>query len=474
MSVVIKSGSSTDTAIVDTNNNLKVNLPTVKTQAGYSSFVSETDAGTYTGTKLIRSPKISPEGRLRVGSDRPMFQACFSGAAPSTNIWTAPVTTWAAVTVATNELILNSGLSTAVGNARAATWRHFPFYTTYNARFEAWAAYIGAAIQNDNVVELGMFQCTLSVAPTDGVLFRWNATGNLVCVVVNNSTETVSSPITGITINEYHSFKILLEQEEVEFWIDNILVASIPAGVTSTGAINNMHVPIAFRNYNSGITALPVQLRIAKVHLSGGDIGELTTASIVALSSGLGSFQNPPTGTTGSSANYANSAAPASATLSNTTAGYATMGGQFQFVAVAGAETDYALFAYLVPAASNIITGYAFYLTGIRINTYNSVVAVATTATVMQWSVGVGSTAISLATSESVTARARRVIPVGIQTFPVGATVGAVAEPIGVTFSTPLTVEQGQYLHIILKMPIGTATATEIFRGVVGVNGYFE
>lgn len=37
-------------------------------------------------------------------------------------------------------------------------------------------------------------------------------------------------------------------------------------------------------------------------------------------------------------------------TISNTAAGYATPGGAFRRVAVAGAETDYALFAYLVPA----------------------------------------------------------------------------------------------------------------------------
>jgi len=63
---------------------------------------------------------------------------------------------------------------------------------------------------------------------------------------------------------------------------------------------------------------------------------------------GLSAAQSYTTGL----ANYANSAAPASATLSNTAAGYTTLGGQFQFAAVAGAETDYALFAYTVPAAS--------------------------------------------------------------------------------------------------------------------------
>jgi hypothetical protein len=53
----------------------------------------------------------------------------------------------------------------------------------------------------------------------------------------------------------------------------------------------------------------------------------------------------------------------------------------------------------------------------------------------------------------------------GIQTFPVGATVGAAATPIDVRFTTPLLAEAGTFVHIILQMPIATNTATEVFRG---------
>jgi len=57
----------------------------------------------------------------------------------------------------------------------------------------------------------------------------------------------------------------------------------------------------------------------------------------LASGQGLGSYQSGATQT----ANYAPTSAPASATLSSAAAGYATLGGQFQFLAVAGAETDY-------------------------------------------------------------------------------------------------------------------------------------
>lgn len=129
----------------------------------------------------------------------------------------------------------------------------------------------------------------------------------------------------------------------------------------------------------------------------------------------------------------AEAAAPASATLSNTAAGYTTLGGQFQFAAVA------------------------------------------TTPTVLQWALGVGSTAVSLATTEAAAARAPRRITLGTQAFPVGAAIGADAgKRIDVNLDAPVVVEPGTFLHIILKMPVGTATASQIIRGVVGINAYWE
>jgi hypothetical protein len=35
-------------------------------------------------------------------------------------------------------------------------------------------------------------------------------------------------------------------------------------------------------------------------------------------------------------------------------------------------------------------------------------------------------------------------------------------------------VESGRFRQVILQMPVGTATATEVFRGTVTVDGYFE
>jgi hypothetical protein len=184
--------------------------------------------------------------------------------------------------------------------------------------------------------------------------------------------------------------------------------------------------------------------------------------------------QNPSGGTAGQTANNANSAAPAVATLSNTAAGYTTLGGKFQFAAVAGAETDFALFAFLNPVPTTSLTGCNLVIRGVWLDTYNAVVAVATTPTVLEWSMAVGATAVSLATADGAATRSPKRISLGCQSFLVGALAGAPAGRMDINLDAPVVVEPGCYVHVILRVPYGTATATEVFRGQVGFNAYWE
>jgi len=167
-------------------------------------------------------------------------------------------------------------------------------------------------------------------------------------------------------------------------------------------------------------------------------------------------------------ANHGNSAAPSSASLSNTAAGYTTLGGRFQFAAVGGADTDYALFAYQVPATHRLVVD------RIGISTVNTGAAVATTATILDWSLGINSTAVSLATTDSGDTFGPRRLPLGMQSFIVGAAIGAAAADLVREFPAALLIEPSKYLHVILAMPVATGTALQIIRGDVAINGWFE
>lgn len=169
---------------------------------------------------------------------------------------------------------------------------------------------------------------------------------------------------------------------------------------------------------------------------------------------------NPADGT--QTANHANSTDPTSATLSNTAAGYTTLGGRYQFLAPGTAATDYALFGFQVP------TGFRLLITGVTISIVNTGAAVAVTATILDWSLGLKSTAVSLATASL------RRIPLGTQGFVIGAAIGATAPDIVRQFSPEQVAQPGEFVHIIVEVPLGTATASEVIRGDVTIHGFFE
>ena len=117
------------------------------------------------------------------------------------------------------------------------------------------------------------------------------------------------------------------------------------------------------------------------------------------------------------------------------------------------------------------------YITGIKLTAVNTGVAVATTASVIQWSLAFGHTAVSLATAEAATTKAARRQPLGVQSFAIADPVGKAAQRVGsASFGKggELFANPGEFVGIIVKAPVGTATATETFRGVVAFFGYWQ
>lgn len=94
--------------------------------------------------------------------------------------------------------------------------------------------------------------------------------------------------------------------------------------------------------------------------------------------------------------------------------------------------------------------------------------AVATTATTLQWCVAFGHTAVSLATAEAATTKAPRRVPLGIMTWPVGAAIGQQPQfgPIQVNFNdAPIYVNPGEFVALVAKFIVGTATASQVIWG---------
>jgi hypothetical protein len=180
---------------------------------------------------------------------------------------------------------------------------------------------------------------------------------------------------------------------------------------------------------------------------------------------------------------YALGAEPAAVTLTASTAPATnSLGGLFLLpVAITPSASDYPLFAWLNPVGTAAIPGKVFVCTGVIIGELSVTTALTGGPLLLQWAIGYGSTASSLATTESATFTAggttkiARKIPLGAQSLAATSAVGVISPGFQRNFAdAPLPINPGEYLHIILRIPGGTATTAGAPRGSVAVLGYFR
>ena len=469
MALIETGDSSTGVANVDSNYNLKVALPSVKDQAGYVGIAGfADDAGN------VRIPiGASSQGLLGTGSVQVDFEQGFNASAISPSVWSQVVTSMT-VGVANNAITLNAGNSLALAaSARLVSYRQAKA-PRGSDRIIAWRMMLPNQVTGA-VIEIGAFAATGITSPTSGSFFRYGSNGQLRGVSISvtgaeSTTEVIPTP----SLNVAHDYTIWIMGKAIVYQIDDVVVGSIPLGNTAPSPVTSESAPFCARLYNASATATAQQVYLHRCvgALYGGTYG-YDRQFLAALGGDIGS-QGVVGAGTGYLANWANSTAPASAVLSNTLAGYTSMGGQFQFTAVSGSETDYALFAFQVPAQTATNQGRTLVVHGINISTFNMGAAVATTPTLLQWGIAYDGTAVSLATADAASTKAPRRVPLGCQSLPVGLAVGGNVPDLRVDFRQPLAVNAGNYLHVILKIPVGTATPSQIVRGVVTINATWE
>lgn len=458
---------------------VRVALPLEAERAGHVVIVSEQDGGTVTGSRRMKELEGSENYRLRVGLDAPLMHEFFPGSAINSALWTAPVTTMTA-TVAAGFLTLNAGLSTAnAAVARVSSYRSFAAIATCELYAELVVQFAQQPVTS-NVCEWGFGIASGTTAPTDGAFFRLLANGNFRCVVVNNSVEIQSETLDFATLvgtNTTHHFLVAIGDDRVKFWVDDVLVAIVNRAPAGASMIASGALPLLFRTYNTGVTTAAQVMRVGMASVQLGDLATNKPFSHIAAAAGWMAYQGQTGGTMGSTASYANSADPtAAAALSNTATLVTGLGGQFRFNAGATAVTDGIVASYQVPAGTAALPGKTLYITGIKLTAVNTGVAVATTASVIQWSLAFGHTAVSLATAEAATTKAPRRVGLGIMTWPIGAAVGAAPDrgDIYMAFASPIAVQPGEFVATVAKFILGTATASQVIWGVATIDGYFE
>lgn len=473
MSIIIKSGASSDLAKVDADNQLLVNLPNDPEKAG-NVRILDSDG------KPIDTTENS---YLRVSTVALSLYDQVEGNAVNTNLWNPFDATTQTVTQTGGFINLNAGQSVAINSyANLKSLKVIPLYGSLPFLLEITARVLNLPEANATG-ELGIGTAAAGSVPSDGAYFRWDAAGGFYAVINNGGTETRSVNLAGQTIadttgdtitlppstNVIHLYTVEVVEDHVQFFVDDILVADVPTPAGQAYPFNAGRQQLFVRTYIGGTSpSLAPQIQVGQVTAKYEDLQQNRAWGELLASMGRGAHQSPVTAF-GQTSNHVNSTNPTSAVLGNTTAGYVTLGGRWQFAAVAGAATDYALFGFQVPA------GYQLVLNSVSISTANTgAIGSAITPTLLEWGLGLNASAVSLATADGTNTWAPRRVPLGLQAFGLSAVVGAMPGDLTRRFETPLVVDSGRFLHVILQVPSGAATASQVFRGVVELNGFFE
>jgi len=445
------------------------------------------DSGYALGIAGMRGPRLR---HLRVGHrggvalnrvSLPIFQDAGDGAAVNTQLWAQVATTHTA-TLANRITTLNAGNSVAINTgithrslARFVKNREGVLRASTHMRLD-WAA-SGSEMQ----VGFGVEVSATSPLLTDGLVLRVSSAGVMTLAMYQASALVNEVPLTsiagtvapggvaaafgatnGLDNSAYYEIDLFQSDDGA-----TVVVADPTLDVYFEGSISFGAAQATL----GALRALPAIVRIVNTTATSAanhimytnfDVVMQDVDAFMPLLDSLAlcgrNLLHTPSGTPANLANWANSAAPSTGSLSNTSGAYTTLGGQFLINATLGAETDYALFAYTVP------TGYRLVVKGVRIAVaVGASAAVATTPTLFQWGLGKAS-AVTLATNSF-----RQTV--GMQSLPIGAVAGTSAPDIVHTCDGPIVVESGQIFHVILKIPVGTATASQTFRGAVGIIG---
>jgi hypothetical protein len=460
---------------ISSNNELQIAHTATSANAGYVKMAC------IDGMALT-----SADGKLSVAKETVIFTDAmpyFDNATTNTVNYLNWYTLSATATIGYNNgIILNTGSSVAV-NVHCGVFSHRQFsiipggYLCLKARVMTnW----GAIPAKD--LHLGFCDQASGNEPYDSVGFIWDRNGDFKAQVSfgNVIPTRINSPLlTRPSDDQYHTYDIMVSQSDAYFFIDELLVATLrPPANTPQWVKPKMSVFAQYAAWPSATSIPPhrdARLLLGNVNVSYRGYTLHRPATLLHTASSRDLISLPTTAYTQLS-NHVNSTSPTSATLSNTAAGYTTLGGRWQFAAVGSAATDFHIFATQLLSSAVEDGNWKSFITGVRISAVNTVIAVATTATVLDWSLGIYSTQVSLATADTLTSNTIMVrrIPLGVQAWAVADAIGKQAQDIEVVFPTPLYVPNHCFISIIVQCPVGTATGTEIFRGDVAITGWIE
>lgn len=476
-------GSSGNVMDVTAEGHAKVALSNTPADIGGVRLFTENDAGERTGVPYLKSPETSMDYRLRAAFDTIVFNDEFNAAAQNTGIWYHRTTT---MTMAQSGgfLVTNANL-TATNTTGCSLHTHRVFtVTTGMAMCAEFNLGITAVPLAGQVALFGFSNIASATArPTDGVWLEINANGMSGVIAYSGSyyQTNVLIPPADFTLGQIDKFAIVVGTHEVEFWWNDVLLGEFEPVAGAAQAFLSASTNLCIQQYNSAaVSGSPqMQLKVGNVTVSSMDVATNKPWACQMAGMGLMAMQGQNGGTMGQTAQWSNTALPTAAAGTNTTAALGTgLGGLFQLNAMATSATDVIVSSYLNPAGSTTQTPANLVIRGVWMDVTVLGAAVATTPTVLAIAMAFGHNALSLATTESAsfangTTKAPRRLPLGTVAFKVGDAIGT-NQHIYCEFESPIFINPTEYVQVVAKPVVGTATASEIFLFNIGFNAYFE
>lgn len=485
----------------DGNDNAMVNLPTTGTQAGFTRLGYRRDASSF------YPAQISEEGGLETRQGRLLFHTNFNGAAAGAlinNQYNSQTTT---MTIVLNSGFLrfnNGAVTTANIGASIVSWRVFPIEAKSTISASAHIRHTQGAIANKQF-EFGFGYYDVAgnqaAAMNEFIGFRWTQAGNLLGVVeysAGGAPTTVTVNINGGTPyadSAVKRYEVQISQEQAEFWVDGVYQASIVRQADAPGICKASGYSVIARQMHTGSTPasapvfditninvvrygyeadIPISHRQAMMgrHSNQGQQGLTATAGNTAL---IQASATPPSGTTGSNT---------ATTITGLGGWYALNGAAI----VAGVHSNVIIASYqnvLIPEAAGAANdGRNLVITDLQISPMVVSTVLVGGGAAWVWFIAVGSTALSLATTDAAGTTAigtasPRVMPLALMdSFAAAAAVGTIGTRAGnssISLQTPLVVEPGRFVHIGIRTHyVNAAITSGVISGGIGVSGYWD
>jgi hypothetical protein len=497
----IEGNTSGNVVEVDTNNNLKANLPTTNTQAGFVRLTSQSATGDN------RDLMISDEGHMYTAQSYQLWEKQWNSAATnwSSHIGTNATTMTKAVT--NGFMRLNASSITTINTGISIySNRTFEIEEAVELRVRMYVRHTNATVSNKQC-EVGLgyypFAANQAAQMNEFIGFRWTTAAGFQAIVSTTTGGAPTEQTANINSNAPYSdgvareYEMLITESEVYFYVNSAWVATIARDPAVWAITKATSLPFIARLFNAG--SAPASAPLFDIgNISIRRVGDAAMLPFSAAKSAQGSssyFFQPDLGASAATHLFpASGTAPAAAAGSNTASAannVNTIGGLIRNTLTGVTitlSTNILWTGYQNPvyptAAGQATNARVFYVTGITIGPMIVTTALTGGGFTAAWFAAVGNTAVSLATADAdgttaVAQRAPRFIPLSlVSTLAATAALGVVSTDVGdhqFNFPTAISVNPGEFLSIGMRTIAVTAAVTAGSADcMIGINGYWE